>query len=221
MTGAPLAPAGDQEHDMTHPGQPGTPPLPTGGPRSGPQVPPARPGAQSSGGQRPGTELFGSPQPGAPAGGWGHPGPGTVAGQHPAPGSGPAPDQGFPPGQGSPPGPGTPLPSAPAVRNGKARLGGAIGAVVVAGGVAAVAFGGLGDPEVGHCVQPVGISFETVACDDPEAELRIVGVVDAEMSEAEFDADPDPCADFPSAVSALWQQEAAGTDGTVYCAEAI
>ncbi|MEX5718284.1 LppU/SCO3897 family protein [Geodermatophilus maliterrae] len=186
---------------MTHPGQPGTPPLPTGGP-------------QSSGGQRPGTELFGSPQPGAPAGGWGHPGPGVL----PAPGSPPGPglpDQVFPPGAGTPP------PPVPAPKSRKARLGGAVGAVVVAGGVAAATFGGSGAPEVGDCVQPVGISFETVACDDPEAEVRIIGVVDGETSEDEFSADPDPCADLPSAISALWQQEAAGTDGTVYCAEGI
>jgi hypothetical protein len=80
---------------------------------------------------------------------------------------------------------------------------------------------GFGDPEVGDCVQPVGTSFETVDCDDAEAEVRIIGVVDGEMSEDEFYADPNPCADFPAATDFLWQQEAAGTDGTVYCAEGV
>ena len=196
---------------MTHPGQPGTPP-PTGGPQPGPQTPPAQPaawGAMQPGAPQPGAPQPGAPQPGAqpfggqPSGGWGRPGPG------------------MPGGQGFPPGPGMPPPAAPAGRSRKARLGGAIGAVVIAGGVAVATVSGFGDPEVGDCVQPVGVSFETVDCDDAEARVRIIGVVDGEMSEAEFDADPNPCEDFPTATSALWQQEAAGTDGTVYCAEDI
>ncbi|WP_448638701.1 LppU/SCO3897 family protein [Geodermatophilus sp. URMC 63] len=194
---------------MTHPGQPGTPPSPTGGPQPGPQTPPGRSAAW--GPQQPGAQLFGGPQPGAPAGSWGRLNPGMPPAPDLQPGGQPA----VQPGADVPP-------AAPARRSRGARLGVLIGAVVIAGGVAAVDLGGVGAPEVGDCVQRVGVSFETVDCGDADADVRIVGVVDDAMSEDEFD-DPtvDPCTDFPEATAALWQQDVVGTDGTVYCAEGV
>ncbi|PRY47825.1 hypothetical protein LY71_1114 [Geodermatophilus tzadiensis] len=102
------------------------------------------------------------------------------------------------------------------------RIGGAVAAVAVAGGIAAVTLGGFGSPEVGDCVQQEGVdSVETVDCDSSEAQYRVVGTEADEVTEAEFsDTAYTPCTEFETAVRALWRAGDNG-DGTVYCVEPV
>ena len=100
----------------------------------------------------------------------------------------------------------------------------------IAGTVAVVGVGaayqltggfGLGNPEVGDCVQMQGAtSFEVVDCGAAEAEYKIVGVEDAKQTYADFQADPDSCMEFATAEVALWTGEAT-EEGTVTCAEPV
>ncbi|KQS56929.1 hypothetical protein ASG36_18200 [Geodermatophilus sp. Leaf369] len=109
----------------------------------------------------------------------------------------------------------------------KKRLPLVIGAVVVALAVAfgRNALGGGGEPEIGDCITQDGSSYETVDCDDAEAQYRVIGT-DEDMTQAEFYDDPDTCAavaaesDAASGV-ALWSGSDPDEDGSVYCAEAI
>ncbi|MGY1776302.1 hypothetical protein ACI8AV_10620 [Geodermatophilus sp. SYSU D00804] len=208
---------------MTNPGQPGTPP-PAGGPQPGRPVPPQ--GAPQPGGWQP--PAGGPPQPGA----WGQPQTGQPPygqpGQPPfgqaQPGQ-PAFGQPGVPGQFGPGRPGQPGPSGgpvPAGKPGKGRrIGSVVAAVAVAGGIAAFRFVDFGAPEVGDCVQSTGSSeVDVVDCDDPAAELRVVGVEEEEQTESEYLADPDTCIDFASATEALWYGNT-GDEGTVYCLEPV
>ncbi len=140
---------------------------------------------------------------------------------HPGQPGTPFPPQGVP----QPEGHGAPGPARPPTPPGKPgtarRIGGIAAAVLVAGGVAAFQFGGFGSPGIGDCVAAEGADgFTTVGCDDESAVARVTGVVEGEVSEAAFDADPDPCTDFPSATVALWDGGVGG-DGTVYCGEPL
>jgi hypothetical protein len=93
--------------------------------------------------------------------------------------------------------------------------------VVIAGGVAAVQFGGVGEPEVGDCIASEGTSsWETVDCDDESAQARVVSVVEEEVTESEFN-DPAywPCEESP-VIQALWSGDVGG-EGVVYCAEPV
>ncbi|SFP53467.1 hypothetical protein SAMN05660464_3479 [Geodermatophilus dictyosporus] len=187
---------------MTHPGQPGTPPQPTGGPQPGPQTPgqPAPWGPPAPQGQ-----PFGAPQGqpfgGAPGPAFGAPGPGSDA-----------------PG---PFGPGRPGPAPRGAGKGR-RIGGIVAAVAVAGGIAAFRLVDFGAPEVGDCIQQQGTdSVETVDCDSSEAQFRVVGTEADEVTEDEFyDTSYTPCTEFETAVQALWRGGESG-DGTVYCVELV
>ena len=176
---------------MTNPGQPGQPFPPQGAPQPGQPFPP-------QGGQP--FPPQGAPQPGQP---------------YPQPGG-----PGF--GGGASPfgGPGQP---APAPKSGKGKkIGGIVGAVAIAGGIAAFRLVDFGAPDVGDCIETTGASdFDTVDCGDSAAELRVVGIEEEELTEDEFFADPDTCADFASATDALWRQGSFGDEGTVYCFEPV
>ncbi|MGY1653887.1 LppU/SCO3897 family protein [Geodermatophilus sp. SYSU D01119] len=178
---------------MTNPGQPGQPFPPQGAPQPGQPFPPQ-----------------GAPQPGQPYPPQGQPQPGQ-----------PFPPQGAPGQFGATPfgGPGQP---APAPKSGKARkIGGIVGAVAIAGGIAAFRLVDFGAPEVGDCIAAEGSSsWETVDCSDETAQARVVSVVEEQVTEPEFN-DPSywPCEESPT-VQALWSGEVGG-EGTVYCAEPV
>ena len=102
-----------------------------------------------------------------------------------------------------------------------------VGSIAAAGivGVGALTGGfGFNDPEVGDCVQMVGeTDFEAIGCDDPAAEMKIVGVDEQEMTRSEFDEAPIEavCADFASTEYALWIGDMVTEPGTIYCTEPV
>ena len=183
-----------------------------GGPQP-PEQDPSQPGGAAGWGQQPpaGQQPWGPP-PGQP---WGPPPAGQPWG--PPPGQ---PQQFGPPQQfGQPAG-------ASAFGRPEKRsrlwpvLGGVVGLVVVLG--ALVSFLGSGDPEIGDCVKPDGTSFEPIACDDDQAQARIVGTDDDMTGDAFDAADPDElCTEVPSATAVLWWGTADDEDGKVYCAESL
>ncbi|SFL39187.1 LppU/SCO3897 family protein [Geodermatophilus ruber] len=144
----------------------------------------------------------------------------------PTPGAWPPPQPGAwpPPQQGAwaPQPAGAPAEGAPAPKRAKKWLRVAV-PVVVAGVVGTGVLGnalGLGDPEVGDCVQMQGTTdFEVVDCGSAEAEYRIVGIEDEEQTYPDFMADVDTCADFPATEAALWIGGMETEPGTVFCAE--
>jgi hypothetical protein len=97
-------------------------------------------------------------------------------------------------------------------------VGGIVALLVVLGALSS--FLGAGDPEVGDCVKPDGLSFETVDCDDEGARAKIVGT-DADMTGEEFEAaDANAlCTDYADATSVLWYGTSNDEEGQVYCAE--
>jgi hypothetical protein len=97
-------------------------------------------------------------------------------------------------------------------------VGGLVALIVVLGVLSS--FLGAGDPEVGDCVKPDGLSFETVGCDDDEAAAKIIGT-DADMTGEEFDAADvnGLCTDYANATSVLWYGTSNDEEGQVYCAE--
>ena len=97
-----------------------------------------------------------------------------------------------------------------------------VGVPLVAAGVAAASWFGLGggEPEVGDCGKASGdSSFDVVDCDSDEALFRIVGIEEDKMTQPEYEADTTACAGFPTADSVLWVGDQFGLDGTVLCAE--
>ncbi len=98
-----------------------------------------------------------------------------------------------------------------------------VGVPVVAAGVAAASWfgvGGPGDPEVGDCGTASGeSSFEVVDCGSDEAQFRVVGIEAEKMTQPEYEADTTACMGFPTADTVLWVGDQFGLDGTVLCAE--
>ncbi|WP_167759186.1 hypothetical protein [Blastococcus sp. TF02A-35] len=98
-----------------------------------------------------------------------------------------------------------------------------VGGVVVLG-AAASAFGLLGGgPDVGDCIAGTGAtSFEEVDCGSGEADGKVVGIQEEEMTYSEFEATEELCLDFETAELALWiGPEGNNEDGKVYCAEPV
>jgi hypothetical protein len=118
-------------------------------------------------------------------------------------------------------------PPAEPKKSGAKKWAGLAGTVAVVGVGAAYSLTGgfgIGDPKVGDCVQMVGdTSFEAVGCDDAEAEMRIVGIDEQEMTRAEFDVAgvDEICADFATTEAALWIGDVMTDPGTIYCAASI
>jgi len=105
-----------------------------------------------------------------------------------------------------------------------AALAGTVAVVGVGAAYSLTGGFGMGNPEVGDCVQMAGeTDFEAVACDDPAAELKIVGIDEQEMTRSEFDAAgvEDICVDFATTEAALWIGDVMTQPGTIYCAASI
>jgi hypothetical protein len=116
---------------------------------------------------------------------------------------------------------GTPFTPAPAKSGKGKKIGSIAGAVVVAGGLAAFKLTGgfgTGDPAVGDCIHETASSFDVVACDDAEAQYKIVGVEKQEQTFEEASANADNlCVDHPETTYLAWYGDDGG-DGKVYCA---
>lgn len=189
-------------------------------------------------------------QPQTPGQGWGQPPSGQPSGDQPqqgqwaAPGNQPQqpgqpqqfgqPQQGQPQGQpqqfgqpGQQPWGAPGQPEQPKKKSAAARL-----IPVVAGIVVVVVVGflvrgflGGGAPEVGDCVNASGSDgYEVVDCSSDDAQYRIFGT-DDDMTEAEFNADPDTCQSAATASNitdgvSLWYGSS-GDTGKVFCAETI
>lgn len=167
---------------------------------------------------RPGTDVPG--QPGQPTA-FGLP----PTGQPPQPGQ---PLQSGPPQQfgQQPPWVGEQAPGQAPPEPGKSRTQKvlAIAGAAVVGAVAVVGLFNLlggGAPEIGDCISQAGVSeFETVDCDSDDAQYRVVGT-DDDMTEADFEADPDTCFDVAEATVALWSGTDMGVPGQVFCAAPV
>ncbi len=166
----------------------------------------------------PGPDAPGQPVPGQPAPGQPVPGPQgpgyDPAAQYPAP-QHPAPQHPAPQGATPPAGQGT---------SSKKKWLGIAGGVVVAGAVGATALGlfGGGSSEVGDCIKTTSeTDYETVDCGSDEAQFKIVGIDDQEMTYKDFEEAPveDICVDFVDQTEyALWEGDMVTEPGTIYCA---
>jgi hypothetical protein len=116
-------------------------------------------------------------------------------------------------------------PQPEAKKSGAKKWAGLAGTVAVVGVGAAYSLTGgfgLGDPKIGDCVQMKGeTSFEVVDCGSAEAEYKVVGIEEEEMTYAEFEADMEACSGFPSTEYVLWTGDVMTEPGTVTCAEPV
>ena len=153
------------------------------------------------------------PGPDAPGPGPNGPGPNgpgyDPAAQYPAP-QGPPPQGPTPPaGQGT---------------SSKKKWFGIAGGLGVAGAVGAGALGlfGGGASEVGDCITTTSeTDYETVDCGSDDAQFKIIGIDDQEMTYKDFEDAPveDICVDFADKTEyALWEGEMVTEPGTIYCA---
>jgi hypothetical protein len=101
------------------------------------------------------------------------------------------------------------------------------GSVAVAGvlGVGSLTgWFGIGDPKIGDCVQMKGEKdFDVIDCSAEEAEYKIVGIQDEEMTWPSFEAASvdEVCQDFDTWEVALWIGELETEPGTIYCSEPV
>jgi hypothetical protein len=115
-------------------------------------------------------------------------------------------------------------PAEPEKKSGAKKWLSVAGTVAVVGGVAAVRFIGFGggDPEVGDCLKMTSdTEYDAVDCGSAEAEYKIVGIEDDEMTYPDFEdavAADTVCADFQSWEYALWTGDLETEPGTIYCA---
>lgn len=129
------------------------------------------------------------------------------------------------PGTAVPP-PVQPAAEAPAEKSGAKKFlpiaGSVLAAAVVASGVATGWFG-IGDPNVGDCVEFTGeTDWAVVDCGADEAAATIVGIQDEKQTEAEFMADDSGCSEFATAEGALWLSGSMITEkGSVYCVASL
>jgi hypothetical protein len=146
-------------------------------------------------------------QPGTPDGSWVPP--------HQGAGNAATGDAGWAPQQDAP--------AAAAEKKGLKKILPVVGSVAAAGivGVGALTGGfGFGDPEVGDCVQSVGeTEFEVVDCGSGDAESRIIGIEEKEVTYDEFMADDSLCASFEKTGYVLWTGAVESEPGTVWCTE--
>lgn len=116
-------------------------------------------------------------------------------------------------------------PAAPAEKKGLTKVLPVVGAIAAAGVIGAGALTGgfgFGDPSVGDCVQSVGeTEFEVVDCGSNEAENRIVGIEEEQVTYDEFMADDSLCASFEKTQYLLWTGAVETEPGTVYCTEPV
>jgi hypothetical protein len=104
---------------------------------------------------------------------------------------------------------------------------GLAGGVVVAGVVAAYSLTGgfgVGDPKAGDCVDMISeTDFDVVDCGADEAEAKIAGIDDQQMTSKEFDeaSGEEICTDFASTEYAIWNGEIFTEPGAIYCLESL
>jgi hypothetical protein len=116
-------------------------------------------------------------------------------------------------------------PAAPAEKKGLKKVLPVVGSIAAAGiiGAGALTGGfGFGAPSVGDCVQTVGeTDFEIVDCGSGDAESRIVGIEEEEVTYDEFMADDALCSSFEKTEYLLWEGAVETEPGTVYCTEPV
>ena len=113
----------------------------------------------------------------------------------------------------------------PERKSGARKWASVAGTVLVVGAGAAYSFGvfGVGEPEVGDCVKTVGeTDFEVVDCGADDAQYKVVGIDEQEMTYSEFEAAPAEgiCADFAATEILLWSGDMISEPGTIFCAAA-
>lgn len=140
----------------------------------------------------------------------------------------PAPQPGTPDGAWAPPqGGASAAPQEQPTKSGAKKwlpIGGAVLAAGVVGLGSMTGWFGIGDPKVGDCVQMESeADIQVVDCDAAEAQYKIVGIDEQEMTRSEFDAAPmeDICVDFAETEGALWIGDMVTEPGTIYCATAL
>jgi hypothetical protein len=128
------------------------------------------------------------------------------------------------PGTDAPP-PVQPAPEVPAEQSGAKKWlpiagSGAVAVALAAG--AMTGWFGIGAPQVGDCVQELAdAQMEVVDCGSADADYTIVGIEGEKLTEEEFMADPETCAEFDTVEiqAAFWEAPGMITEkGTVYCA---
>jgi hypothetical protein len=100
-------------------------------------------------------------------------------------------------------------------------IGGPIAAAAVVGVASMTGLFGAGDPEVGDCVKATGTdTWDVVDCDSQEAQWKVVGEDEKQITYPEFQHSSEICSAFPTAEYSLWVGPD-GMQGTVYCAEPV
>ena len=106
-----------------------------------------------------------------------------------------------------------------------ASLAGTIAVAGVGGAYALTGGFGIGDPKVDDCVQMKGqTDFEVVDCGSAEAEYKIVGIHDEELTYPDFEAAAavdEVCQKFQTWEVALWIGDLETEPGTIYCSEPV
>ena len=133
------------------------------------------------------------------------------------------------PGQPGTPAGASPAPQAePEKKSGAKKWAGLAGTVAVVGVGAAYSLTGgfgIGDPKVDDCVQMRGeTDFEVVDCGSAEAEYKIVGIHDEELTFPDFEAAAavdEVCQEFQTWEVALWIGDMETEPGTIYCSEPV
>src|SRR5262245_19779580 len=92
-------------------------------------------------------------------------------------------------------------------------------AIVIGGPIAY--FASLSDPSaanVGDCMSgQTAQTLKKVDCTEATVEWKVVGRL-SDKTEAQFDADDDPCSDFPTSEMAYWEGKT-GQTGFILCLE--
>ena len=105
-----------------------------------------------------------------------------------------------------------------------ASLAGTVAVAGVGGAYALTGGFGIGDPKVDDCIKTVSESdFEVVDCGSDEAEMKVVGIDEQEMTRPDFEAADimDICVDFPKTEYVLWYGDIITEPGTIYCTEPV
>ena len=146
---------------------------------------------------------------------------------YPADPGAPAAQPGTPAGAWAPPQSGASAAPQPEPRTSGVKKWLPVGGTILVAGVFGVGsltgWFGAGDPEVGDCVQMQGeTSFETVDCTSGDAEYKVVGIHDEEMTWPDFEAAASTdavCQQFATWEVALWIGDLETEPGTIYCSE--
>jgi hypothetical protein len=147
---------------------------------------------------------------------------------HPSDPSAPAAQPPTPEGAWTPPQGGAPVApyAEPQKSGGKKWL--AIGGGVLVAGVAGLSLLGVfgaGDPEVGDCVRMTSdTDFEAVDCSADDAEFKVVGIHDEELTWPDFEEAvtvDEVCQEFATWEVALWIGDLETEPGAIYCSEPV